>query len=106
MDLKKLGQLGYMLVVVCHFTSFVWLTFLSDKRATGVANFLLDTVIPDIKSINKQRVEATKEAAADDGLHQVKASEDTSEEKSGSTSYVPITVEAMGEYRKTVLQVR
>lgn len=104
-DLKKLGEMGYMMVVICHFTSFVWLRFLADKRATGVASFLLETVIPDVKNINKQRIDATKEAAAalSDSLRPGKASEETSERESATD--VPMTVEAMGDFRKIVLEV-
>lgn len=105
-DLKKLGTLGYMLVVVCHFSTYCWLGFLSDKKAAGVANFLLDTVIPDIKDINTRRVMATREAAASvsQDVQPLRASDMPPEDN--PTVGVPLTVEAMGEYRKNVLEVR
>lgn len=107
MDLKKLGDLGYMLVVVDHHTSYAWFGFLPDKRAEGVSKFFLETVVPDIKKIKEERVKATKEAAAAraDAVRPSQSPEDAKEESNTKEAF-PMTIEAIGEYRKAVLEVR
>lgn len=107
MDLKKLGTLGYCLVVVDHFTSYCWLGFLESKRAAGVAKFFVEAVAPDIKRIKEQRIEATKEAAAEraDGVRTSPSPTNDDEDANGKEPFT-MTLEAIGEYRKEVLEVR
>lgn len=50
MDLKQLEK-GYMIVVIDHWSNYCWLSYLPDKKASGVEDFLTNTVFPDIDAI-------------------------------------------------------
>lgn len=50
-DLKQLPRGGYMIVAICHWSSYCWLKRLATEHVEGVASFLEEEVFHNIKEI-------------------------------------------------------
>ena len=61
-DLKQLPRGGYMIVAICHWSSYCWLGLIATKHADGVAKFLDEVVFADVKRIRAGWKKAREES--------------------------------------------